>query len=214
MVQNNLGAPVYVVNQTVPVGGNTIPDVLVTGGGVNGVAPRLRVDVGQTGFFSKKEFRSLIEFSQPLGTSLPNGQRVLFRVISPINFILMDFRISADNGQIRCTTYAGGTPTGTFSTALPIIPANSMTEGPPAYTPQITISMAGPGLPAAVDLTGGVLRDVLRLKVENSTGSAATVGADQDSERGLPAFTYYILLENIGTGVFEGVIYCRWEERP
>ncbi len=48
----------------------------------------------------------------------------------------------------------------------------------------------------------------------NSTGSAASVGADQDSELDFPAGTYYILVDNIGTGIVEGVVSCRFEERP
>lgn len=199
----------------IPVGGvtNGIPDVLITGGGVAGTAPRLRVDVAETSFFAKREFRSYREFSQPLSTQIPAGQRVLFRFISPINFILIDFMITLDNGQIRAASYVAATPTGTFSTVLPIISANSMTEGPPAYVAQVSIAMAGPGLPAAVAVTG-TERDVLRLKVENSTGSAASVGEAQDSERGFPAGTYYILIDNIGTGIVEGVTSLRWEERP
>lgn len=202
--------PVYVTNDVNNPASIALPPELLTGT----TNPRLRVDVGETGFFEKREFRTYREFSQPLGTSIPNGQRVLIRFISPINFILMDFRVTGDNGQIRAPTFVGGTPAGTFSTTLPVIPANSMTEGPPAYTPQIGITMAGPAVSPTVGLTGGTERDVLRLKIENSTGAAASVGNNQDSDRGLPANTYYVLIDNIGAGVFEGVVSARWEERP
>lgn len=176
--------------------------------------PRLRVDVAETGFFEKREFRTYREFSQPLGTHIVNGQRVLVRFISPINFILMDFRIVGDNGQIRAVSYAGGTPSGTFSINLPVIPANGMTEGPAPYASQMTVAMTPSGASPGTGITGGAERDVIRLKIENSTGAAASVGNQQDSERGLPAAIYYVLIDNIGTGVFEGVVYARWEERP
>lgn len=175
--------------------------------------PRLRVDVGQTGFFENREFRTFREFSQPLGTHIPTNQRMLFRIVAPINFILMSLTVTADNGQIRVTSYVGGTPTGAFAQTPPILAANSMTTAP-VYSPQLVITNTAAGLVAAVAITGGLLRDVLRLKVENSTGSAASVGTEQDSERGNPPATYYILVENIGAGDFEGVLKTRWEERP
>lgn len=175
--------------------------------------PRLRVDVAETSFFEGREFRTFREFSQPLGTHLATNQRMLFRIVAPVNFILMSLDVGADNGQIRVTSFTGGTPTGAFVQTLPIIPANSMV-GTPAYTAQLVVTATAAGLIAAVNLTGGTLRDVLRLKVENSTGSASTVDSSQDSERGNPPATYYILLENIGPGDYEGTLRTRFEERP
>lgn len=175
--------------------------------------PRLRVDVGQTSFFEGHEFRTFREFSQPLGTHIPTNQRMLIRIVAPINFILMDFEVTADNGQVRITSFAGGTSVGTFSQTLPRIPANAMI-GTPAYTTQLVLTNTPAGLLAAVNITGGVLFDVLRLKVENSTGSASSVGAALDSTRGVAPATYYYLIENIGAGDFEGVLSARWEERP
>lgn len=175
---------------------------------------RLRVDVGQTGFFAGREFRTFREFDQPtLGTQIPSGQRVLVRAIVPLNIILESLEVRGDNGQVRITTFSGGTPTGAFVNNLPIIPANGMSSNP-GYTPLVTIAATAAGLPAVVAITGGTNLDVIRLKIENSTGAAATVGDQNDSQRGLPAGTYYILVENIGTGVFEGTIKARWEERP
>lgn len=184
------------------------PKVLLTGS----TNPRLRVDPGSTGFFEKREVRAYREFSQPLGTHIPTGQRSLLRFISTVNFILRFFTIVADNGQIRAVFYAGGTPTGSFTT-VPIFATNSMTELPATYTPQIAAAIAGPGIAAAVAISGGAERDVIRLKIENSTGSATTSGTTSDSERGLPAGTYYVLIENIGAGNFEGVASVLWEER-
>ena len=105
----------------------TITNDLTTGGAAVPVSfpanlltgttnPRLRVDVAETGFFEKREFRTYREFSQPLSTQIPNGQRVLMRFVSTLNFILMDLSIVGDNGQIRMVSYIGGTPSGTFST--------------------------------------------------------------------------------------------------
>lgn len=185
------------------------PAILLTGT----TNPRLRVDVAQTSFFENREYRVFREFSNPLGTHIPTNQRMLFRIVAPINFILMDFGVTGDNGQIRISSFSGGTPVGTFSQTPARIPANSMTTAP-AYTPQLVVTNTPAGLLAAVNITGGSLLDVLRLKVENSSGSASSVGAAQDSARGAPPATYYFLVENIGPGDFEGVLSARWEERP
>lgn len=190
-----------------------IPDVLVTGGGVAGIAPRLRVDVGQTGFFAKREFRTFREFSALAGTHIPTSQRMLFRVVIPVNIILISLTVISDNGFSRTTTHVGGTPTGAFVQTPPIFPANTMTEGPAPVAPVVVITNTAAGLAAAVDITGSTLLDVLRLKIENATGAAATVGTFQDSERGVAPGTYYILVENIGSGDFEGVLKARWEQR-
>lgn len=175
--------------------------------------PRMRVDVGQTGFFEGREFRTFREFSVTAGTQIPAGQRMLFRAVIAVNTILMSLDFAGDSGQIRVRTFVGGTPTGAFSETLPIIKANAMTVTP-AYTGVNAIHATAPGNAAAVDLTGGTQLDVLRLKVENATAQESSVGETADSERGLAPSTYYILVENIGSGAFEGTMHARFEERP
>lgn len=185
------------------------PAILLTGT----TNPRLRVDVAQTSFFEGREFVVFREFSQPLGTHIPTNQRMLIRIVAPINFIAMIFTVIGDNGQVRITPFLGGTPTGTFSQTTSKLPANTMTTTP-AYTSQLVVTNTPAGLLAAVNITGGAQLNILRLKVENTSGSASTAGAEQDSARGAGPGTYYYLVENIGPGDFEGVISARFEERP
>lgn len=59
--------------------------------------PRLRVDVGQTGFFEGREFRTFLEFS---------ASQVI-RVVVPINVILFNLSVSLTEGEVRVETVSG-----------------------------------------------------------------------------------------------------------
>lgn len=169
---------------------------------------RLRVDVGQTSFFAGREFRTFKEFYSTDGTQIAAGATYVVRAVVPINIILAGLELNFDNGVIRCRTVVGGTPGGTFSEVLPIFARNTMTERPaPFYTPQVALTAGGTH-------TGGTVLDTLRLKVENATGGASSVGSSEGDERGVVAGTYYFLLQNISAGIAEGTFKARWEERP
>lgn len=176
------------------------PFDLMTDGG-DGPNRRIRVDVAQTGFFGGREFRTFKELSISAGSSY------IVKAVVPINLILFGLDLALDDGHLRLYTYAGGTEGGTFSESLPVIPRNTMTEVPVPYSTQI-------GLTAGGTHTGGVLLDVIRLKVEAATGSASSVGSSQNDERGVIAGTYYFHFENIGMGSVVGTFKARWEERP
>lgn len=167
--------------------------------------PRLRVDVGQTGFFEGREFRTFKELDIPTGTTYMIVASV------PVNIILQSLQIVLDSGQVNVDTFVGGTPSGTLNETLPIIPCNNMTERPfPYYVPVVTIGAVTSG----GSLAGGVQLDVIRLKVENASGQAASVGETTDDVRGVAANTYYILIPSTGTGAAKGTFKARWEERP
>ncbi len=74
--------------------------------------------------------------------------------------------------------------------------------------------MAQTALTAGGQHTGGTELDVIRLKVENASGAAASVGSAPQDERGIAPGTYYFRLENIGQGAATGTLKLRWEERP
>lgn len=190
------------------------PDIFTDDNGPN---RRLRVDPGQTGFFAKREFRIFHEFSSTTGAgaaAIPANQRMMIRVVTTQDIILKGLSLVIDNGQIRMSIYRGGTPTGTFGTTITPIATNTMAnEGPAQVATTTTVARTDAGNAAAVSLTGGALTDAYRLKVENQTGAASTTQGTQDSERGIAANTFYLLIENIGAGIAEGVIYARWEER-
>lgn len=190
------------------------PDVLITDGGVAGVAPRIRVDPGSTGFFARREFRTFKAFEAVNSTQIPANQRVLIRTVAAVNTIFTGLAFDFDNGTIRASSYNGGTPTGTFNQPFSIISTNTMTEKP-AYTPVTTMAATAPGLAASVALTGGTLLDVVRVKTANATSSVTTINATADDPRGVPpASTFYLLIENISNGDAEGTLHLRFEERP
>lgn len=163
---------------------------------------RLRVDVGQTGFFEGREFRTFYEFD------IPSGGQVTGRFSCPVDFILFAQSLTVDSGGIRMTTRIGGTPSGTFGTALPIIGKNSMSSRPlPYYASQATVFIGG-------SVTGGTVVDVARVISAGATAQESTVGGQVSDERGLPAVTAYVTLESIGNGNTTGVYSSFWEERP
>jgi len=181
-----------------------IPYNLLTGVGAGDGASRIRVDVGQSGFFAKREYRIFQELN------IPAGEKQLFRFVSTADFIVQEINLTLDNGSARLATYSGGTPTGTF-TAMTAIPANSMSEGPVAPAQAVTVSRTASGASNAI--TGGTQLDVMRLLVSGATGQAQTVGVNVDSYRGAPAGTYYAMIENLDGGAISGVFRLRWEQR-
>ena len=63
-------------------------------------------------------------------------------------------------------------------------------------------------------VTGGTVVEVVRVVAANSTAQQSTVGGSVADERGLPAGTYHLKLENISNGAAKGVYSLFWEERP
>jgi hypothetical protein len=176
----------------------SIPSVLIAGKD----RPRLRVDVAQTSFFEGREFRTFYEFNLAAGASVTG------RFVCPVNFILFGQNLTVDDGSIRMTVSAGGTPSGTFGNALPVIGKNQMTTRPtPYYAAQATIATGG-------SVSGATVLDIARVVAANSTAQRSTVGGQVADERGLPDGTYYITLTNIGSGTSTGVYSAFWEERP
>lgn len=175
-------------------------DLLTDGG--TGPNRRFRVDVGQTGFFAGREFRTFRELNIAPSTTL------VIKAVVPINVILFGLKALIEAGHLRLATVAGGTPGGTFSETLPIFGRNNMSERPtPFYTPQVVLTAGGTH-------TGGTEIDVLRLKANSNTNQASTVGAEGGDERGVAAATYHFRLENLSaTDAITGVFSARWEER-
>lgn len=175
-----------------------IPAALVAGDS----RPRLRVDVAQTGFFEGREFRTFYEFN------IAAGESVTGRFVCPVNFILFGQTLTVDDGSVRMTVSVGGTTTGTFGDALPVVGKNQMTTRPaPYYSPEATIATGG-------SVSGGDVLDVARVVAAKSTAQRSTVGGQVSDERGLPPGTYYITLSNIGSVTATGVYSAFWEERP
>jgi hypothetical protein len=163
---------------------------------------RMRVDVGEAGFFEGRQARTFREFSIATGTTLT------LRFSVPINIILLVQGIELDDGSLRVTNWVGGTPGGTFSEALPVVPKNTMSERPlPLYVPQVSITAGG-------TITGATPLDIHRIVAATATAQQSTVGNLVGDDRGIGANTYYVTYQNIGSGTATGTLFFVWEERP
>lgn len=159
---------------------------------------RLRVDVGQTGFFAGREFRAFHEYS------IPSGQSIAIRAVSLVDIYLMQFSIDNWAGDTRLELITGGTVTTPFSVNVPVIRTNQTTGPDYSYTTQVDMDNGGV-------VTGGTLLDVLQA---NSGNKSAAVGSGSDDPIGMPPGTYYMRIMAIGNGTSTGVFKARWEERP
>ena len=176
-------------------------------GEING---RMRVDVGQTGFFDRRQFRISLEMT--IGAT-----PLWLRFTSPVNFILQRQDIDVDQGGIRMRAYRStqGAPGGSFATPVPIWSNNGMDEAP-EYIPQVTIFSGGTFTPSGGQSPTETIRVMSNPGGGGPTaGSRNTASGDAFGERGLAAGSYYLNFERLsaeadGVGVF-GLL---WEERP
>lgn len=175
-----------------------LPADLMTDG--NGASRRLRVDVGQTGFFAGREAYTFYEFS------IPSGQTRTIKVVAPLNVIVQTFGASLNIASLDVKLYAGGTEGGTFNTPLPVFRTNQMSTAP-AYTPQVTMAAGGTH-------AGGTLMNLLQLDAGNSQNRAEEVIINTENPVGFSPGTYYIQLVNTDGATATGVFRARWEERP
>jgi hypothetical protein len=174
------------------------PVKLMTDG--DGSYSRLRVDVGQTGFFAGREARTFYEFS------IATGASQVIKVVAPINTIVQNFALELDIASLRLELVAGGTEGGTFSTSLPIFKTNTMTTAS-TYTPQVTMAVGGTH-------TGGTVVDLLTAISGEKLQKSSAVTATENQPQGFPAGTYYIRLINTDGATATGIFRARWEERP
>ena len=192
-----MGSPVTLTD----IAGKSMQDLLTDGG--DGPNRRWRVDIGQTGFFGGREFRTFKELNIATSTTY------VIKAVVPINLILFGLTVSAELGHLRLATVVGGTEGGSFSETLPIFGRNNMSERPtPFYTPVVVLTAGGTHI-------GGTEIDVLRVKTNNNQNQSSTVTGEGGDERGVAAGTYYFRLENLSaTDAIVGVFSARWEERP
>jgi hypothetical protein len=161
---------------------------------------RMRVDVGQTGFFVGKEARTFYEFS------IASGATEVVKIVSPVDTILQTFGVELDLAELRVELVSGGTEGGTFGTALPIFQTNTMSTAS-AYTPQITMNRGGTH-------TGGTVVDLLIAIAGEKTQKATSIQVSENLPLGFAAGTFYIRLINTDGATATGIFRARWEERP
>jgi hypothetical protein len=161
---------------------------------------RLRVDVGQTGFFAGREARTYYEFS------IGSGASQVIKVVSATDTIVQSFSVETFLAEIRTELVVGGTQGGTFDTALPIFKTNTMSISSD-YTPQVTMNRGGTH-------TGGTVVDLLISISGANKNKSVSSGASEDLPQGFAAGTFYIRLTNTDGATASGIFRARWEERP
>jgi hypothetical protein len=161
---------------------------------------RLRVDVGQTGFFEGREARTFYEFS------IASGASQVIKVVSPVDTIVQNFGVELDLASIRLELVVGGTEGGTFNTPLPILKTNTMSTAS-NYVPQITMNRGGTH-------TGGTVVDLLTAISGANPNKAISQSATEALPQGFSAGTFYIRIINTDGATATGIFRARWEERP
>ena len=174
------------------------PAKLMTDG--DGDYARVRVDVGQTGFFAGREARTFYEFNIPIGESQA------IKVVAPINTIVQTLSVELDLAEIKLELVVGGTEGGTFSTPLPIFKTNTMTTAS-NYVPQVTMNVGGTH-------NGGTVVDLLTAISGSNANKAISTSATESLPQGFAAGTFYIRLTNTDGNNAIGIFKARWEERP
>ena len=164
----------------------------------DGASARLKVDVGQTGFWEGREFRFEYEISDP----------IVFKFVSPVDFILQNQVLASHDGVATLAVYLAnqGTPSGVFNVPAGITPNNAMSTAP-SYTGVITINSGGTFTPSSND--PNFAREYIKSRASTATAQRSTVGANAAPERGLPAGEYYLAFT--GDDASYRLLY---EERP
>ena len=173
------------------------PTKLMTDG--DGDYARMRVDVGQTGFFAGREARTFYEFS------IPSGTEQVIKVVSQSDTIVQVFAVELELAEIRVELVVGGTEGGTFNTPLPIFKTNTMSTAS-TYTPQVTMNLGGTH-------TGGTVVDLLTAVSGPNPNKSVASSASENLPQGFSAGTFYIRLINTDGATATGIFRARWEER-
>jgi len=174
------------------------PVKLMTDG--NGDYARLRVDVGQTGFFAGREARTFYQFE------IASGATQVIKVVSQSDTIVQSFGVELDLAEIRVELVVGGTEGGTFNTPLPILKTNTMSTASD-YTPTVTMNRGGTH-------TGGTVVDLLTAISGSNAQKAVSQSTAEEYPQGFSAGTFYIRLTNTDGNIAKGIFRARWEERP
>ena len=163
---------------------------------------RIPVEEFSSGFFAGTQFRTFKEITLAAGAS------IVVRMTRTVNMRIDEFSLSVNDGIIRCEVYRGATPSGSWSTALPVIPKNEMSLRPlPLYTSGVTIDSGG-------SITGGTLYDLIIAKTSGAVAQASTVGSTGMDHLGVPIGSAYYKFSNPGSSSASGIFVAQWEEFP
>ena len=168
------------------------PVKLMTDG--DGAYSRVRVDVGQTSFWSGKQFRTFQKLE------IAAAGTVAIRATVGVNIVLYETSFNTENSSIEVQLKAGGTADGPW-TSMPVIRKNTMTTAP-VIASQVALDYDG-------NHTGGTIIDLVRVVAGNKEANFA----GESSERGVGPGTYYYVVTNTGNSTATVIFTGWWEER-
>lgn len=163
---------------------------------------RVRVDLGQTGFFEGREFRCFKRLD------MASNQTLYFKFVAPVDFIIFLEEAVITEGFLDITAYREiSNDAGTWTKINPI-GRNIMTNRPsPLYVPQCALYEGGTFTPG-VEVGPPIL-----IKTSNATSQQTSTPGGASRERALAAGTYYIKILSSGIASV-GCYYLEWEEKP
>ena len=168
---------------------------------------RLQVDQGQTGFFEAREFRFLRKIRGA----------ITLKFVSAVDFILYEqvFGISSGAYEFHAWRPNNVEETVTFTTDLTpyVINKNDSNEyrdyGGDRYQSQVTILSGG-----TIEITNAEdYMDYAEMRTSGSTAQRSSVSQSGNTQRYLPAGTYYLQFSSLESPI-RGVYQIGWEERP
>jgi hypothetical protein len=191
-----------------PFTGVEFPQDIVTSG-VEGFR-RLQVDIGQTGFFEGREFRTTRKIR------LATTETQIYKFNCAIDYILWSLNFDSSVGQYEVSLWDASnvTENTAFTTPVPFLRKNRSTEfrsysGSP-FVSQTTITTGGTITVADIE----DYSDYVDIKADSRTTFSTTVGAGLGSERYFPPGITYIEIKVKGAASVEGTVAMSWEERP
>ncbi len=161
---------------------------------------RIAMDVAQTCFFEGRQGFVFREFD------LAEGVTEVIRVDSPVDTIVQTFGAELVLGELRVELVTGGTESGTFETAIPVRPVNTMTTAGD-YDLQVSFSANG-------QHTGGEVADLFLLNAGSPARQAQTAIATEALPFGFAPGVFYVRLINTNNVNAKGIFRARWEELP
>ena len=168
---------------------------------------RLRVEDGSTALAENRALR----ISEPLSLDTVTLPTMQIAFTSPIDFNLVQQSLTCDLGGFLYQVYRSeqGTVTTPFETTIEPIRRNLRTDAP-SYTPQIEIKTGGVFVPGV----GEKPVDTIRVRAGSNANRAINVSGAENSGRGLPPNTYYIIIGAIAgiTGTLTGVLELLYDE--
>lgn len=188
----------------------TLPDKL-------GIS-RLQTDVGSTGFFDNRESRYFREFDIPAGVSW------WIKVVVPADGIILKTQeISVDTGAVRFRAWRGlnidadfvgpGTPADVHTNEDALVSGYFRQNNLPSAPDYTMLTDITESLAANQAVSGGTCSESKRLRTSGATAQRISVGLNTTDERGIDADTYYLQLQNIGSGNTTGEYVLKFEER-